>query len=133
VRDLLLIVGLALASSGAVALIGALVLRVMRGRSVLIHVTTLLVVTVASVLAGVIAVAQAMFISAHDLQALLVVLTAASLASLVVVLAVGRRLGRPVCGRPKHKHANGSSTAAAAKSWHGSPMTCAPPWPGYAR
>jgi signal transduction histidine kinase len=94
VRDLVLIVGLALASSGAVALIGALVLRVMRGRSVLIHVTTLLVVTVASVLAGVIAVAQAMFISAHDLQVLLVVVTAASLASLVVVLAVGRRLGQ---------------------------------------
>jgi signal transduction histidine kinase len=94
VRDLLLIVGLALASSGAVALIGALVLRVMPGRSVLIHVTTLLVVTVASVLAGVIAVAQAIFISAHDLQVLLVVLTAANLASLVVVLAVGRRLGQ---------------------------------------
>jgi signal transduction histidine kinase len=39
-------------------------------------------------------VAQAMFISAHDLQVLLVVLTAASLASLVVVLAVGHRLGQ---------------------------------------
>jgi signal transduction histidine kinase len=94
VRDVLLMVGLALASSGAVALVGALVLRVMRGRSVLIHVTTLLVVTVASVLAGVLAVAQAMFISRHDLPVLLVVVAAAGLASVAVVLAAGRRLGQ---------------------------------------
>jgi signal transduction histidine kinase len=93
-RDVVLIVALALASSGVVALIGAFVLRMMRGRSVLAHVSTLLGVTVASVLAGVIAVAQAMFISAHDLRVLLMVLAAAGLVSLAVVLTAGRRLGQ---------------------------------------
>jgi signal transduction histidine kinase len=92
--ELVVMVGLALASSGVVAVIGALVLRMMRGRSVLAHVMTLLGVTVASVLAGVVAVAQAMFISAHDLRVLLIVLGVASLVSLAVVLAAGRRLGQ---------------------------------------
>jgi len=92
--DTVVIILLALASSGVVALLGSALLRAMHNRSVTAHVTTLLAVTVASVLAGVVAVAEAMFISTHDLQVLLVVLATASLVSLAVVLVAGRRLAR---------------------------------------
>lgn len=93
-RDLAIVVGLALLSSGAVALVGTLVLRGMRGRSVTAHVTALLAITVLSMLVGTVAVAEAMFLSAHDLSVLLWVLGVTSLVSLGVVLAAGRRLAR---------------------------------------
>jgi signal transduction histidine kinase len=54
----------------------------------------LLATTVLAVVAGVVAVAQAMFISEHDLEVLLVVLVAAGVVSLALALWSGGRLAR---------------------------------------
>jgi signal transduction histidine kinase len=93
-RDLMLIGLYALVAGAAVAAAGAGVLRLLRGRSITVHVVALLVVTVTAVVAGVAAVAQAMFLSAHDLQVVLVTVTASALVSLAVGVAFGRRLAR---------------------------------------
>lgn len=92
--DLVVVLLLALAGSGLVGVAGLLVLRGLRGRSVTAHVTVLLATTVLAVVAGVVAVAQAMFISEHDLEVLLVVLVAAGAVSLALALWSGGRLAR---------------------------------------
>jgi signal transduction histidine kinase len=94
VRDLLLIGLYSLLAGGVVALAGAGVLRLLRGRSITVHIVALLVVAVGAVVAGVAAVAQAMFLSAHDLQVVLVTVSAAALVSLAVGTLFGRRLAR---------------------------------------
>ncbi len=93
-RDAVVVGLVALACSGAVALVGLLALRLLRGRSVTVHVGTLVALTVASVVAGVVAVGEAMFISDHDLTVLFIVLGVAGLVSLAVGLWAGRRLAR---------------------------------------
>jgi signal transduction histidine kinase len=93
-RDLLLIGLYALAAGGVVALAGAGVLRLLRGRSITVHVCALLGIAVAAVVAGVVAVARAMFLSPHDLQVVLVTVGAAAVVSLAVGAVFGRRLAR---------------------------------------
>lgn len=75
-----------------VAGLGALVLHRMRRRSVTAHVYVLLAVTVLAVLAGVLGAAWEMFLSAHDLRVLLIVLGAAGVVSLGIALWIARRL-----------------------------------------
>jgi signal transduction histidine kinase len=91
-RDLAVIVSLALVAAGGVGLCGAWALRLLRGRSITAHICALLTVTVAAVLAGVTAVAQAMFLSAHDLRVLLIVVPTSGLVSLALAWWLGRRL-----------------------------------------
>jgi signal transduction histidine kinase len=90
--DLLLIGLYALVAGAAVAAAGALVLRLLRRRSIAVHICVLLAVTVLAVVAGVAAVAWAMFLSAHDLQVVLLTVAAAALVSLGVGAVFGRRL-----------------------------------------
>jgi signal transduction histidine kinase len=90
--DMLLIGLYALAGGAVVAGAGAAVLRLSRERSVLVHILVLLVVTVVAVVAGVAVVAFAMFLSAHDLQVVLVTVGASALVSLAVGAVFGRRL-----------------------------------------
>ncbi|GAA3395132.1 sensor histidine kinase [Cryptosporangium minutisporangium] len=92
--DLLIVSGLALGSSGAVAVAGLLGLRFLRGRSVTAHLCMLVTVTVTSVVTAVVVVAEAMFLSAHDLGVLGVVLAVAGVVSLGFSLLAGRRLAR---------------------------------------
>jgi signal transduction histidine kinase len=94
VGDLLLIGLYALLAGGAVGLGGAGALRLLGGRSITTHVVVLLIVTVAAVAAGVVAVAQAMFLSDHDLQVVLITVAASALVSLGVGVIFGRRLAR---------------------------------------
>jgi signal transduction histidine kinase len=82
----------ALVGALVVALPGWVLLRMLRARSVTIHIIALLVVTVLAMLAGVIAVGTGMFISSHDLHVLLVVVSIAGAVSLGIGLALGRRL-----------------------------------------
>jgi signal transduction histidine kinase len=82
----------ALASVLAVAIPGAIVHRFLRGTSIVVHICLLLAVTVLSMVAGVFGAAKAMFLSGHDLQALLVVLAMSGTASLAMGLWLGRRL-----------------------------------------
>jgi signal transduction histidine kinase len=90
--DMLLIGLYSLVAGGVVGLAGAGVLRLLRGRSILVHVLVLLTVTVLAVVAGVATVAQAMFLSGHDLTVVLVTVSASALISLGVGAVFGRRL-----------------------------------------
>jgi signal transduction histidine kinase len=90
--DLLLIGLYALLAGGVVGLAGAAALRLLRGRSITVHVCLLLAVTVAAVVAGVVVVAQAMFLSGHDLQVVLITITASAVVSPAVGALFGRRL-----------------------------------------
>ncbi|MEU7869541.1 HAMP domain-containing sensor histidine kinase [Dactylosporangium sp. NPDC049140] len=85
---------MALGGALAVALAGLVALRVLRGRSVTAHIVVILLVTVFSVLAGILGAAMRMFISDHDLHVLLIVVGTAASVSLAVGLWSGRRLAR---------------------------------------
>ncbi|MFC7547464.1 sensor histidine kinase [Plantactinospora sp. GCM10030261] len=91
-RDLALIFAMSLVAAGLVGLAGAVTLRLLRGRSITLHIGVLLAVTVTAVVAGVVVVAEAMFLSAHDLEVVLITVTAAAAVSLVVGTLSGRRL-----------------------------------------
>ncbi|MGV9213772.1 sensor histidine kinase [Micromonospora sp. RB23] len=93
-RDLALIFGAALTAALGVGLLGALALRLLRHRSITVHVCVLLTITVVAVVAGVVVVAQAMFLSPHDLQVVLLTVAAAAVVSLGVGWYFGRRLAR---------------------------------------
>jgi signal transduction histidine kinase len=93
-HDVLAIAGVALAGALVIALPGALVLRWMRGWPITLHICALLAITVLAVLAGVVGVAQAMFLNEHDLRVLLVVISLAGLVSLSIGWWLGRRLAR---------------------------------------
>jgi signal transduction histidine kinase len=84
----------ALAAALLVAVPGALVLRWMRGWSITLHICALLAITVLAVLAGVVGVAQAMFLNEHDLRVLFIVISLAGLVSLTIGWWLGRRLAR---------------------------------------
>ncbi|MEV6633734.1 HAMP domain-containing sensor histidine kinase [Actinoplanes sp. NPDC051470] len=90
--DMLLIGLYALLAGAVVAGLGAVVLRLLRGRSILVHIMVLLAVTVLAVVAGVGAVAFAMFLSGHDLNVVLVTVAASAVVSLLVGGLFGRRL-----------------------------------------
>jgi signal transduction histidine kinase len=91
-RDLLGIACYALAAGAVVGLAGALALRLLRGRSIVVHISILVAVTVAAIVAGVVAVAQAMFLSDHDLQVVLITVGASAAVSLAVGVMFARRL-----------------------------------------
>ncbi|MEU4425764.1 HAMP domain-containing sensor histidine kinase [Actinoplanes sp. NPDC024001] len=91
-RDILLIGLYSLAAGAVVGLLGAGVLRLLRGRSITVHVCMLLAITVAAVVAAIVTVCWAMFLSRHDLQVVLVTVAASTAVSLSVGIAFGRRL-----------------------------------------
>ncbi|MEH0841136.1 HAMP domain-containing sensor histidine kinase [Micromonospora sp. CPCC 205711] len=90
--DLALIFGAALGAAGIVGLLGAGALRLLRGRSITVHIFLLLAMTVAAVVAGVAVIAEAMFLSPHDLEVVLITVSAAAVVSLAVGWLFGRRL-----------------------------------------
>jgi signal transduction histidine kinase len=92
IADTVLIAAYALAAGAVVALLGALALRPLRGRSVTVHVGLLLAVTVTAVVAGVVTVSRAMFLNGHDLRVVLITVVASAAVSLLVGLLFGRRL-----------------------------------------
>jgi signal transduction histidine kinase len=90
-HDLLSIFGLALGGAAGVAIVGALVHRLLRGRSIVLHICLLLCVCVVGMLAGIVLVAQAMFLSPHDLRVLLIVIGISGAVSLAMGIWLGRR------------------------------------------
>jgi signal transduction histidine kinase len=82
----------ALVAGGVVGAAGAVALRVLRRRSILTHTVVMLAVTVLAVVAGVVVVARAMFLSGHDLRVVLITVSASAVVSLAVGVAFGRRL-----------------------------------------
>ena len=91
-KDLVIILLVALGGALVVALPGWLALRALRRRSIIVSIVVLLAITVLAVFAGILGVAQGMFISDHDLKVLLVVLALAGGVSLAVGVWLGRRL-----------------------------------------
>ncbi len=87
---------IALAYSGAAAGLGLVVAVIWRRRSVRGTLVAASLITVASVVAGVIGAARAMFISAHDLAVVLPVTAVASAVALAVSWVLGRRVVRDV-------------------------------------
>jgi signal transduction histidine kinase len=90
VRDMLLIALFAFLGAAAVGLLGALTLRLLRHRSVAVSLTVVAAVAVTAMLAGTLAVAQAMFLSAHDLTVVTTVVAMAAVVSLATALLLGR-------------------------------------------
>ncbi|MEO3748546.1 ATP-binding protein [Plantactinospora sp. B5E13] len=91
-RDLALIFALALGAALVVGLVGALLLRLLRHSSITVHLCVLLTVTVVAVAVGVGTVAEAMFLSPHDLEVVLITVAAAATVSLAIGWWFGRRL-----------------------------------------
>ncbi len=91
-REVSVMFATALLGALAVALPGALLLRLLRRRSIVVHICVLLAIAVLAVLAGIVGVAQAMFISHHDLRVLLIVISLAGAVSLAIGWSLGRRM-----------------------------------------
>ncbi|MET7452181.1 HAMP domain-containing sensor histidine kinase [Streptomyces sp. NPDC005574] len=96
-NDTLLIAVYAFLGAAAAGLLGACVLMLIRRRSLIAHLTVVAAVAVTAMLAGTLVVADAMFLSAHDLK---VVTTVVAMAA-VVSLASALLLGRWVVGRSR--------------------------------
>lgn len=89
-RDNLLIALFAFLGAAAAGLLGAGVLLLVRRRSLALHLGVVAAVAVTAMLAGTLAVAQAMFLSAHDLKVVTTVVAMAAVVSLVTALLLGR-------------------------------------------
>ncbi|MBC9719492.1 HAMP domain-containing histidine kinase [Streptomyces sp. TRM66268-LWL] len=89
-RDTLLIALFALGGAVAAGLLGAASLWLLRRRSFGTSLVVVAAVTVAAMLAGTLAVAQAMFLSRHDLSVVTTVVAMAAVVSLTTALVLGR-------------------------------------------
>lgn len=88
--DLAVVVLIASLCAVAVALVGALALRLLRRRSLVASLVVVVLVSVGAVTAGVLSTASAMFLSDHDLDVLLAVLAVGTVAGLATALLLGR-------------------------------------------
>ncbi|MFJ9682119.1 sensor histidine kinase [Streptomyces sp. NPDC101194] len=88
--DILLIALLAFLGAAAAGLLGALALRFLRHRSLVVSVTVVAAVAVTAMLAGTLAVARAMFLSPHDLTVVTTVVGMAAVVSLITAMMLGR-------------------------------------------
>ncbi|WP_411116164.1 sensor histidine kinase [Streptomyces sp. 058-1L] len=89
-RDLLLIALFAFLGAAAAGLLGALVLRLLRHRSLVVSMSVVAGVAVTAMLAGTLTVAWAMFLSSHDLYVVTTVVAMAAVVSLVTAVLLGR-------------------------------------------
>ncbi|MBD0693380.1 sensor histidine kinase [Streptomyces sp. CBMA123] len=114
-KDLLLIALFAALGAGGAGLLGWVAVRLLRRRSLALSLFCVAAVTVLAVTSGTFAVAQAMFLSRHDLGVVITVLVMAA----VVSLATAALLGRQVVA--------GSRALTAAARTVGSDTGFAPP------
>ncbi|MPY47905.1 sensor histidine kinase [Streptomyces acidicola] len=89
-KDTLLIALFAFLGAGAAGLLGAAALWQLRRRSLTASLAVVAAVAVAAMFAGTLAVAQAMFLSAHDLTVVTTVVAMAAVVSLATALLLGR-------------------------------------------
>ena len=92
--DALILTGLAVLGAGAVAIAGAVVGRHLQARPLALQVAIVAITAVLATLVGALLAAKAMFVSTHDLRALLVVIAAAGTAAVLAALVLAERLGR---------------------------------------
>ncbi|MER5641261.1 HAMP domain-containing sensor histidine kinase [Kitasatospora sp. NPDC002227] len=91
-KDLLLIALFAALGAGGAGLLGWPAVRLLRRRSVALSLFCVAVVTVLAVTSGTFAVAQAMFLSHHDLGVVITVLGMAAVVSLLTAALLGRQV-----------------------------------------
>ncbi|MEU3254523.1 HAMP domain-containing sensor histidine kinase [Streptomyces sp. NPDC006997] len=89
-RDTLLIAFFAFLGAATAGVLGAWVLRLIRRWSLIAHLTVVAAVAVGAMLAGTLAVAQAMFLSSHDLSVVTTVVAMAAVVSLGTAVLLGR-------------------------------------------
>ena len=89
-RDMFLIALFAFLGAAVAGLLGACVLLLIRRRSLVTHLGVVAAVAVTAMLAGTLAVAQAMFLSGHDLKVVTTVVAMAAVVSLATALLLGR-------------------------------------------
>ena len=92
-KDVTQLVALSVGAAAVAGAAGALVLAGMRRRSVATQAVVVALVPVVATLAGAVLSARAMFVSSHDLSALLVVLAAAGGVGVAAGLGLAARLG----------------------------------------
>jgi signal transduction histidine kinase len=92
--DLGAVVMIATACALAVAAFGALGLRAVRSRSLAISLVLVVLVAIGAVAAGAVGTASRMFLSAHDLRVLFVVLGVSGAVGVLSALALGRAVVR---------------------------------------
>lgn len=91
--DTTALLGLAGGGALAAAVVGSLVLRSMRAASLRAQAVAVALVAVLGTFVGVILAAGSMFVSSHDLGALLVVLIASATVAVVMAIRFGSRIG----------------------------------------
>ncbi|MDH6117789.1 HAMP domain-containing sensor histidine kinase [Kitasatospora sp. GAS204B] len=91
-KDLLLIALFAALGAGVAGMLGWPAVRLLRRRSVALSLFAVTVVTVLAMTAGTLAVAQAMFLSHHDLGVVITVTCMAAVVSLVMAALLGRQV-----------------------------------------
>ncbi len=94
VHDALTLVALAVAGAVVAALVGATVGRRLRTRPLAVQVAVVAATAIAAASLGSVLAANAMFVSAHDLGVLLVVLAAGGAAAVVAALVLAMHLAR---------------------------------------
>jgi signal transduction histidine kinase len=92
-EDTLVLLAVSFGTAFVVACAGHLAFRTMRGVPVGQQAVVVALVAAAGTAAGAAAAARAMFVSSHDLQALLVVLTGSATVAVAAALRLGRRVG----------------------------------------
>lgn len=92
--DAVAIVVLAVVGAAAVAVVGSMIGRRMRTRSLAVQVAVIVLIELAATLIGVVAATRAMVLSTEDLWLMGVVVLAAGTASVVAALVLAERLGR---------------------------------------
>jgi signal transduction histidine kinase len=92
--DLVQVVAIALVCALVVGGVGLVLLRLTRRATLLVQLVVVVVATILSVAVGMIAVAQAMYISSHDLLVLFWIAGASAVVSLGVALVLGRAFTR---------------------------------------
>jgi len=92
--DLVIITGISLAGSIVVAGVAVVVLRLTRRASMLVQLCVIVVAAVVSVTVGMIATAQYMYVSQHDLTVMFYVAGASTLVTLVLAVVLGRAFVR---------------------------------------
>ncbi|MGV9337358.1 sensor histidine kinase [Streptomyces sp. NPDC003688] len=116
-RDMLLIALYAFLAAAATGLAGAVVLRLIRRRSLTASLAVVAGVGVFAMLAGTMAVAWAMFLSPHDLRVVTTVVAMAAAVSLLTALLLGRRVvarSRELTDAARHFGDGGAFAAPAA-------------------
>jgi signal transduction histidine kinase len=92
--DLATVVGIALVCAIAVGAVGLVLLRLARRSRMLVQLCIVVVAAIFSVAAGMIAVGQAMYVSAHDLLVMFYVTGASTVVSVGTALVLGRAFTR---------------------------------------